>query len=66
MAETPDLTLAEIRDRLGKHGTAASISAIWRFFDRHASILKKPPTPPNRCAGRGRRASAVARKPRRA
>jgi len=32
VAETPDLTLAEIRERLG---TPASISAIWRFFDGH-------------------------------
>ena len=51
VAETPDLTLAEIRDRLGEHGTPASISAIWRLFDRHGiSFKKKPPTPPNRCA----------------
>ena len=50
VAETPDLTLTEIRDRLGEHGTPASISAIWRFFDRHGISLKKPPTPPNRCA----------------
>jgi transposase len=35
VAETPDLTLAEIRERLGERGISASISAIWRFFDRH-------------------------------
>ena len=67
VAEESDLTLAEIRDRLGEQGTPASISAIWRFFDRHGISLKK-----NRsrrrtgAAGRRRRASAVAREPERA
>jgi transposase len=42
VAETPDLTLAEIRERLGEHGTPASISAIWHFFDRHGISFKKP------------------------
>jgi transposase len=41
VAETPDLTLAEIHDRLGEHGTPASISAIWRLFDRHSISFKK-------------------------
>ena len=67
VAETPDLTLAEIRDRLGKHGTPASISAIWRFFDRHGiSFKKNRPRRRTDAPGRGRCASAVARRPRRA
>jgi transposase len=41
VAETPDLTLAEIRDRLSERGTGASISAIWRFFDRNGISFKK-------------------------
>jgi len=41
VAEAPDLTLAEIREGLGEHGTPASISAIWRFFDRHGIGFKK-------------------------
>jgi transposase len=67
VAETPDLTLAEIRDRLGEHGTPASISAIWRFFDRHGiSFKKNRPRRRTDAPGRGRRAAAVARQPRRA
>lgn len=38
----PDLTLAEIRDRLERaHGEKVSVSMIWRFFDRHDITLKK-------------------------
>ena len=33
VAETPDLTLAEIRP-LGERGILVSVSATWRFFDR--------------------------------
>jgi hypothetical protein len=51
VAEAADLTLAEIRDRLGERGTLASISVIWRFLDRYGiSFKKEPPTPPNRPA----------------
>jgi transposase len=53
VAETPDLTLAEIRERLGERGASASISAIWRFFERHGISLKKPRTPPSRNARTG-------------
>ena len=67
VAQTPDLTLAEIRDRLGERGLSASISAIWRFFQRHGISFKKNrarsrAVPP----GRGRSAAAVAPGPRRA
>ena len=39
--ETPDLTLAEIQDRLGERGVSASISSIWRFYQRHGVTFKK-------------------------
>jgi transposase len=65
--ETPDLTLAEIRERLEERGLAAALSTIWRFFDRHGISFKK-----NRARGRagapgrGRSAATLAREPRRA
>jgi transposase len=38
----PDLTLSEIRSRLAADKSfAASISALWRFFDRHEISFKK-------------------------
>lgn len=65
--QTPDLTLEEIRERLGERGFAAAVSTIWRFFDRHGISFKK-----NRARGRtgapgrGRRARRMAQQPRRA
>jgi transposase len=51
VATEPDLTLTEIRGRLAADKTfAASVSALWRFFDRHGISLKKRCTPPNRTA----------------
>jgi transposase len=38
---TPDLTLREIRDRLGKRGTSTSKSSVARFFQRHRISCKK-------------------------
>jgi len=67
VAETPDLTLEEIRARLGERGLPAAISTIWRFFDRHGISFKK-----NRARGRAgapgrrRRTAAVAPEPERA
>jgi len=67
VAETPDLTLEEIRARLGERGLPAAISTIWRFFDRHGISFKK-----NRARGRAgaprrrRRTAAVAPEPKRA
>lgn len=67
VAETPDLTLAEIRERLGERGILVSISAIWRFFDRHGvSFKKNRPRHRTGPSGRCRRAAAIARQPRRA
>jgi hypothetical protein len=42
IAEQPDVTLEEIRDRLaGERGMVTGISSIWRFFDRHGISFKK-------------------------
>jgi transposase len=48
--EAPDATLAELRGRLWREcGVAVSVSALWRFFDRHKITLKKSPrTRPSR------------------
>jgi len=41
-AQEPDLTLAEIRDRIEQeHAIAPAVSALWRFFDRHKISFKK-------------------------
>ena len=67
VAETPDLTLEEIRARLTERGLPAAVSTIWRFFDRHGISFKK-----NRARGRAgapgrrRRPAPVAAQPRRA
>jgi len=42
VAKEPDLTLMEIRGRLvADKNFATSVSALWRFFDRHAISFKK-------------------------
>ena len=42
VAQEPDLTLMEIRGRLAvDKGFAASVSALWRFFERHGISFKK-------------------------
>jgi transposase len=44
VANEPDLTLEEIRDRLRrKKKLAAATSSVWRFYDRHAITFKKSP-----------------------
>ena len=62
IAKEPDLTLAEIQQRLARErGTKSSINSLWRFFERHRVVFKK-----NRAgrrtnpARRRRRASAMA------
>jgi len=41
-AEEPDLTLAEIRDRIEQeHAIAPAVGALRRFFDRHKISFKK-------------------------
>ncbi len=57
----PDLTLEEIRQRLGERDVPTAIGSIWRFLDRHGISIKK-----NRArqragqAGRGRRPPTMA------
>jgi transposase len=42
IAEEPDLTLAEIRDRLlGAHDLRIGVSSIWRFYDMSGISFKK-------------------------
>jgi hypothetical protein len=41
LEETPDITLEELRSKLGQGGISASISTLWRFFDRRQITLKK-------------------------
>ena len=44
VADEPDLTLAEIRDRLVREKkVAVAVSSVWRFFDRHEITFKKSP-----------------------
>jgi transposase len=51
LAETPDITLAELCRHLFDRGVAASTSSLWRFFRRHAMTRKKgPATPSSRIA----------------
>lgn len=39
--EIPDITLAELRQRLAERGIAAGIATLWRFFRRRRITLKK-------------------------
>ncbi len=40
--DVPDITLEELREQLrGERGLEVSISALWRFFDRHRVTFKK-------------------------
>ena len=50
--ETPDITLAELRDRLlDERGETFAISTIHEFFRRHGiSYKKRQPTPASRSA----------------
>jgi transposase len=41
VAETCDITLAELQDKLACRGTRVSIGALWRFFDRRKMTYKK-------------------------
>ncbi len=53
VAATPDITLAELRDKVMAHGLSTSIASLWRFFDRRKITLKKRRrTPPSNAAPR--------------
>ena len=43
IAETPDITLAEMQERLRQQGVSASIGTIWTFLDRCGLTVKKSP-----------------------
>lgn len=47
LEETPDITLAELRERLSERGVASSTSSLWRFFCRHGITRKKRPATPS-------------------
>jgi transposase len=40
-SEKPDITLEELRGKLAEEGKTASLSTIWRFFDRRQITFKK-------------------------
>ncbi len=41
VAQTPDVTLAELQALLRERGVAVGIGTMWRFFDRHGISFKK-------------------------
>jgi len=47
--DKPDITLGELRARLGERGIGVAISTLWRFFTRRGITRKKRPhMPPSR------------------
>jgi transposase len=38
---TPDITLAELREKLMRRGLIVGIGTLWRFFDRRRITFKK-------------------------
>jgi transposase len=51
LAETSDITLPELKERLATQGAHVSVAALWRFCKRHKITRKKRrPTPLNRTA----------------
>lgn len=48
VAAKPDITLAELREKVGRHGVSVGIASLWRFFQRRKITLKKRQrTPPS-------------------
>lgn len=41
VAETPDITLVELQEKLKARGVSAGIGTLWRFFDRRRITFKK-------------------------
>ena len=41
VAETPDITLVELQEKLKVRGVSAGIGTLWRFFDRRRITLQK-------------------------
>ena len=51
LADVPDITLVELKACLAREGALVSVTALWRYFRRHAITRKKRPrTPPSRTA----------------
>ena len=49
LADVPDITLMELKQRLGRESVFVSVTALWRYFRRHGITRKKRPrTPPSR------------------
>jgi transposase len=60
VAETPDLTLLELKAELKDRGVLVSVFAIWHFLKRQGvSFKKKPACQRARSRGRGEAAGAV-------
>ena len=63
----PDLTLAEICERLAIHGVVMKVPALWHQLDkRNLSFKKNPARQRARARGRAGSTNAVERKPTRA
>jgi transposase len=43
LAEVPDVTLPELKERLAQSGAPVSVAALWRFCKRHKLTRKKRP-----------------------
>lgn len=41
LADTPDITLPELKERLAAQGASTSVTALWRYFRRHGITRKK-------------------------
>ena len=41
VAETPDITLAELQEKLNVRGISVGIGTLWRFFNRRRITFKK-------------------------
>jgi transposase len=58
IAEQPDLTLGELQQRLGQHGFAAKIGALWHQLNKWKLTFKKN-SARQRARGRGRASGAT-------
>ena len=58
VAQTPDMSLEELRAVLRERGIAVGIGTVWRFFERHGISFKKNRA--RRRAGPARRRGAPA------
>ena len=41
LAQTPDLTISELRVELAARGLSVGVATVWRFFDKEAMTFKK-------------------------